>query len=478
MHFPGKTRVQHFIYCYLWICKKASQIHILVHPGSFVEGFLSFTFTIPMRSAFLLCALFLNISLATSAQEIFTDTFIRKDGIHIVPSFASWQTGSLFTLKKSKSKTVNSQPVLSIEAAERIRFYADKYGDQKTEPFRFFRVLDDLAAHDSITFFERINDLPPSFKSFFQGLYQVEYNEFNTAMSLFDALLNSGDSLLQKEVPFWRNVTQKLLHEQQQHNNILSAYTLFEQQSAVDSTKLFNVLEHVNLPQYIMHRYINLYNYYFRKKQYETAISTYDSILRYTTQSKMKASLAKNRDAVLEMLEGKGKFIAAMNNGLYHYEIDYLYDHLETWIRDTLSDKAFAALAGFKLHQRSTTKTDSIFTRRLNDTADHEQLNKFETLSLIRTPLDKGGRRFIMVKLGFSREDTYKSYVAFLSKFKNKPVQQSVLYGAMPEGDEYMLTQYFIAALYHKDDPIIKYELSLYALQDAEGNLYAVDTLF
>jgi hypothetical protein len=432
-----------------------------------------------MKSSLLACALFVHmLSLVASAQDVFTDTFIRKDGIYPVPQFVSWEAGTLFVLKKSKNRVANSQPVLSIEAAERLKHYAAAYSNQKTEPFRFFNVLDDLAAHDSAMYFERISDMPLQFRAFFRGLYFIEYNEFDKALALFDTLLNNDDSILLKEVPFWKTVTQKMYNEQVQHNTIFAAYALLEQHQLVDSAKLFHFIQQVSLPQYLMHKYINLYNYYYRQKSYEAARSTYDSILRYTIHSKMKASLSKNREAVLEMLESKENFIATGKNGLYHYDIDYLYDHLEAWIQDTLTDKEFATMAGFKLHERSTTKADSIFTRRLTDTAANERLSKFEILSLIRTPLDKAGRRFLIVKLGFSNDDTYNKYVSFLSKFKSKSIQQSVLYGAMHEGEEFMLTQYFIAALYHKNDPLIKYELSLYALEDAEGNMYAVDTLF
>jgi hypothetical protein len=432
-----------------------------------------------MRYIILLFIVLLNgLSVISTAQDVYTDTFIRKDGIHPVPSFTEWEPGTLFALKKTKNKAASGQPVLSVEAAERLKFYSDKYSNQKTEPYRFFLVLDVLALHDSSTYFERVSDMPPMFRSFFRGLYLIENNEFDKAVSAFDSLSNTEDSVLLKEVPFWKIVTKKLLNEHQQHNAVFAAYNIFEREAIVDSSKLFHLLSNVDLPQYMMHKYVNLFNYYHRKKHYDIARSTYDSILAYTTHSKMKASLSKNRESVLEWMESKEKFISAIKNDLYHYEIDYLYDHLETWKRDTLTDKAFSALAGFKLHQQSTTKTDSIFVRRLIDTAANEQLNKFEILSLVRTPIDKAGRRFIMVKLGFANDSTFKKYLSFLSKFKTKPIQQSVLYGTVPEGDEYMLTQFFIAALYQKDDPLIKYELSIYSIEDAEGNSYAVDTLF
>jgi hypothetical protein len=50
--------------------------------------------------------------------------------------------------------------------------------------------------------------------------------------------------------------------------------------------------------------------------------------------------------------------------------------------------------------------------------------------------------------------------------------------GKYIEGTEYMLTKHFIAALMKQDDPVLKYALTLYLLEDAEGNAYAVDTLF
>lgn len=432
-----------------------------------------------MRFAVVLFVFILGIlPMETSAQDVFTDTFIRKDGIHPVPPFSPWQPGTLFTPKKSKSKTAILHPLLSIEAADRLKFYDDKYADQKEEPFRFFSVLEDLAIQDSSTYFERISDMPPLFRSFFRGLYLTEINEFDKAVPAFDSLLNTSDSLLQKEVPFWKGIAQKLLDEKIQHSAVLSAYDMFERHGHLDSAKLFLLLQDVSLPQYKMHRYINLFNHHFREKHYDIIRSLYDSILVYTSHSKMKASLSKNREAMFEWLESKEKFMLAMKNDLYHYEVDYLYDHLEAWKRDTLTDQSFAALAGFKLHQRSTTKTDSIFTRRLTDTSSNELLNKFEILSLIRTPLDKQGRRFIMVKLGFSSDSTYQRYLSFFSRFKSKPIRQSIFYGNLSEGDEYMLTDYFIAALFLKNDPHIKYELSLYSIEDAEGNSYAVDTLF
>jgi hypothetical protein len=46
------------------------------------------------------------------------------------------------------------------------------------------------------------------------------------------------------------------------------------------------------------------------------------------------------------------------------------------------------------------------------------------------------------------------------------------------EGNEYLLTRHFIAALYQQEEPVTKYVLSLYCIEDKEGKLYAVDTLF
>jgi hypothetical protein len=421
-----------------------------------------------------------SFSFISSAQTILTDTFIRKDGIHLVPEFEPWETATLFRIKSSKNKQVGSQPLLPLEACDRVKYYSSNLAEKKTEPFRFFRVLNDLAAHDSDSYFQYLTDLPTAYQSFFKGLYFVEYNEFKTALPLFDNVFSNGaDSLLMKEPPFWKEATTKMLNEQLQHNTVLAAYSLLEQ-PRIDSARLMALLQQVTLPQYVMHKYISLYNYNYRKKNYEAARVLYDSVVAYASSSKIKASLAKHRVAVQEMLDGKEKFMTAMRNKLYHYEVDYLYDHLQTWGQDTLTDKEFSALAGFTLEKRYTTKTDSIFTRRLVDTAVDEPLSKFEMLSLIRTPPDRGGRRFVIVKLGFDNEDTWNKYVSFLSKFKSKDVHQSVLYNktSITEGNEYMLTKHFIAALYKQDDPVIKYELSLYLIQDAEGNVYAVDTLF
>lgn len=436
-----------------------------------------------MRSISLFSVLFLQfLSCTSSAQEIFLDTFIRKDGIHIVPGFEPWQTETLFTAKKSKGKPANSQPLLPLEACDRVKYYsAASFGDKKTEPYRFFRVLNDLEAHDSTAYFQVLSDMPPAYQSFFRGLYQMEYNDFKTALSFFDNVLRTAasDSLLQKESSFWKEVSQKMLNEQAQHSAVLAAYALLEQPRS-DSTKLMDLLQQVSLPQYAMHKYINLYNYHYREKDYDAARTVYDSILAYTGYAKMKASLTKNRAAVLEMLEAKQRFIDVVKKGLYHYEMDYLYDHLEAWGHDTVTDKEFSATAGFVLDKRNTTKTDSIFTRWLSDTAVNGQLSKFEVLSFIRTPLDKQGRRFVIVRLGFNNENTWNRYLSFLQKFKSKPVQLSVLTNkhGIIEGNEYMLTKYFIAELYSQDDPVIKYELTLYLLQDADGNVYAVDTLF
>jgi hypothetical protein len=418
--------------------------------------------------------------LSVAAQSISTDTFLRKDGIHLVPEFAPWETATFFKAR-SKAKPVNPQPLLPLDACDRVKYYSSTLAEKKTEPLRFFKIMNNLEAHDSDAYFQYLADLPLSYQSFFKGLYFVETNDFKTALPFFDSVMNNGaaDSLLRREAPFWNNIAQKMLNEQLQHQVVLETYRLFEQ-PRVDSLKLMGLLQQVTLPQYLMHKYISLYNYNYRKKNYEGARVVYDSIVAYANNSKIKSSLTKNRAAVHETLDGKEKFMMAMRNGLYHYEVDYLYDHLQAWGQDTSTDKEFSALAGFTLEQRYTNRTDSIFTRRLVDTAADETLSKFEMLSLIRTPLDRGNRSFVIVKLGFNNEDTWNKYVAFLSKFKAKDVHESVLYNktSITEGNEYMLTKHFIAALYKQDDPLIKYELSLYLIRDAEGNVYGVDTLF
>jgi hypothetical protein len=242
---------------------------------------------------------------------------------------------------------------------------------------------------------------------------------------------------------------------------------------------LAKLLQQVSLSQYQMHKFINLFNYSFRRNDYGAALALYDSILAHTSYSKMKGSLSKNRDAVREILDAKERFVDVQRKGIYHYEVDDLYDNLTTWGKDTLTDTEFVTMAGFVLNPKLTNKTDTIYVRRLIDTAVNGTLSKMEMLSFIRTPLDKSGRRFVIVKLGFDSEEAWKKYEAFLQKFKTKPLQQSVLYNkAGIEGNEYMLTNHFIAALYKQDHPVIKYELSLYLLQDVEGNVYGVDTLF
>ncbi len=437
----------------------------------------------PMRYLTSLCLIFFQFfGFTASAQEKFLDTFIRKDGIYIVPPFEPWQQATMFSVKSQKGRQANNRPLLGIDVVSRVKFYSSSvFRDKKTEPYSYFRVLADLEAHDSSAYFQVLSDLPPVYQSFFSGLYHVEYNDFKKALGFFDNVLNTvvNDSLLSYETVFWNEATKKLVQEHLQYNAVYAAYRL-QDEPRPDSAKLANLLAQILLPQYVMHKYILEYNYRFRKNDYDSARSLYDSVLAYTTHSRMKASLSKNREAVRELLDAKGKFIAAMRDQLYHYEIDYLYDHLDAWGGESLTGKELAEEAGFALSPRHTTRTDSIFTRWLKDTANPELLSKFEVLSFIKTPLDKAGRRFVMVKLGFDHDSTFQKYAVFLEKFKSKPIQQSVMsnQGKYREGNEYMLTKYFIAALYRQDDPVIRYELCLYLLEDAEGNVYAVDTLF
>jgi hypothetical protein len=435
----------------------------------------------PMRMNRITCLfVLLFLGFTAPAQEILTDTFFRKDGIHLVPEFEPWQDATMFMVKSGKGKRVSTQPLLPLDACEKIKYYSNALAQKKEEPFRLFRVLIDLEGHDSSAYFQMLGDMPPAYQSFFQGLFYMEYNHFEKAVPLFDKVFTvaGNDSLLSKETPFWQEAAKRMANEYVQHAAVFSAYTLM-QQPRPDSVQLAKILEAVRLPQYQMHKFINLFNFSFRKNDYGAALSLYDSVLTHTSYSKMKSSLTKNRNGVLEILDAKERFVDVRKKGIYHYEVDDLYDNLTTWSRDTLADMEFVTMAGFVLSPKLTSKTDTVFVRRLMDTAVNGSLSKFEMLSFIRTPLDKAGRRFVIVKLGFDNEDAWTKYLAFLEKFKNKPVQQSVLYNkAGVEGKEYMLTNHFIAALYKQEHPVIKYELSVYLLQDVEGNVYAVDTLF
>ncbi len=432
-----------------------------------------------MRSAFLF--LLVILSFAANSQEIFLDTFIRKDGIYTLTPFEEREPRTLFAFTGSKKKPVNNVSSLGVDLAERVKDYiSPSFGKQ--EPYTYFRVVRDLEAHDSASFYQGIADLPTPYQSFFNGLYLIEANNFKAALPKFDDLLNSGngDSLLMKETKFWRNATAKLFEDDLTYNNVLAAYKASKSPKREAYSNVLNLLEKIQSPAYLLHRYIIQYNYLFRINDYDSASKVYDSVVHYAAPAKMRASLTKNRDAVVELLQAKKNFIKVAKNKLYHYDIDFLYDHLDAWGASNITDREILDEAGFTLSKRYSTKTDSIFTRWLKDTTLVDTLSKFEVLSFIKTPLDKGNRRFVIVKIGFDNEHTFTEYENFLAKFKSKPIQQSIYYntGPLKEGDEYMLTKNFIAALYKQNDPIIKYELSLYLIEDAEGNIYGVDTLF
>jgi tetratricopeptide (TPR) repeat protein len=427
--------------------------------------------------------LFQLASFSSSAQEHFLDTFIRKDGIHAIPAFSPREARTLFAGSQGKhsKKTTATAPLLGKDACDRIRLYtAPSFG--KTEPFTYFRVLRDLEAHDSSGYFEGLNDMAAGYKQFFTGLYYVEENNFKKALPAFDGLLNGGiyDSLLSKETVFWRDITKDLLQDQNDYNIVAELYTHLENPAKERFGKVQQLADRIQLPAYQFDKYLVLYNYCYSLKNYAGAKNVYDSLLAYTPQGKMKTSLAKNRAGVMEMLDATDKFIAAIKNKLYFYEIDYLYDHLNDWGSAHLTDRDLVEEAGFALNQKFTNAKDTVYTRWLKDTASIDTLTKYEMLSFTRTPLDKNGRRFVIVKLNFNHEGTYNRYLSFLEKFKSKPVQQSVMFTATSklQGDEYMLTKHFITSLCQQDDPLMKYELTLYLLEDKDGNVYGVDTLF
>jgi hypothetical protein len=431
-----------------------------------------------MRSIFSL--FFLLLSYAVGAQETFLDTFIRKDGIYTLVPFTEREPRTLFAFSGSKKKSINEELSLGKDLSEKVKAYlSPSFGKQ--EPYVYFRVVRDLEAHDSASYYQGLAELPTPYQNFFSGLYLVELNNFKDALPKFDDILNSGnsDSLLLRESKFWKDATQKLLSDDIAYKNVLSAYAASENPTRESYPKLLGLVERIQSP-YLLHRYLIQYNYLFRINDYDSASKVYDSVVLYAVPAKMKASLTKNRDAVVELLQAKKNFIKVAKNKLYHYDIDFLYDHLDAWGANNLTDREILDEAGFTLSKKYSTKSDSIFTRWLKDTTLIDTLSKFEVLSFIKTPLDKGNRRFVIVKLGFDNEKTYKEYETFLSRFKSKPIFQSIYYnsGPLKEGEEYMLTKNFIAALYKQNDPIIKYELSLYLIEDSEGNVYGVDTLF
>lgn len=422
------------------------------------------------------------IQFAASAQEIFLDTFIRKDGIYAVPTFEQREPRTLFAVASSKKKTINAEDLLDIKGAERIRRYStSSFGDQKKEPYSYFRVLRDLEAHDSAAYFESMTDIPAPYQTFFTGLFYLENNNFKKGLPVFENLLNSGlgDSLLVRETAFWLDITKKLIDEETEYNAILNAYAELSRPRKERYEQVIHSMDSIRMPEYRFHKYLIQYNYNYKLNDYKGAREAYDSLLAYTVNPKMKSSLTKNKTAVEELFLAKETFIKVLEKKIYHYEMDYMYDHLEIWGSQKLTDREYAEDAGFTLSKKFTTKTDTIYTRWLKDTAANGTLSKFEVLSFLRSPM-QNGRRFVVVKLGFDREETYKQYDTFLQKFKAKPIQQSVFHytSKISEGTEYMLTKYFIASLYKQEDPMIKYVLCLYLLEDAEGNPYAVDTLF
>lgn len=433
----------------------------------------------PMRfSFFLVC---LSFSFSLQAQEIFLDTFIRKDGIYTLTPLTEREPRTLFAFTGSKKKTINEEASLGKELSEKVKTYlSPSFGKQ--EPYIYFRVVRDLEAHDSAGYYQSLTELPTPYQTFFTGLYHVEANNFSEAVKKFNDILSSGnsDSLLVRETKFWSDATQKLLDDDIAYKKVLTAYAASQNPKREKYEQLLKMIENIQSP-YLLHKYLIQYNYLFRINDYDSASKVYDSVAFYAAPAKMKASLTKNRDAVVELLQAKKNFIKVAKNKLYHYDIDFLYDHLDAWGANNITDREMLDEAGFTLSKRYSTITDSIFTRWLKDTTLIDTMSKFEVLSFIKTPLDKGNRRFVIVKIGFDNEKTYKEYETFLSRFKSKPIHQSIYYstGPLKEGEEYMLTKNFIAALYKQNnDPIIKYELSIYLIEDAEGNVYGVDTLF
>jgi hypothetical protein len=374
-----------------------------------------------MRSPVTVCFLLLQcFYFSASAQEIFLDTFIRKDGIYSVPSFEQRQPRTLFAVASSKKKTINADELLDLQAAERIRHYStSSFGDQKKEPFTYFRSLRDLEAHDSAAYFEDLSDLPATYRMFFTGLFHLENNRFRKSLTVFQNMLDTGidDSLLSKETRFWSGITRKLIADETEYNAVLNAYAALQRPRKDRYEQVMHSMDSVYSPEYVFHKYLIQYNYNYRLRDYKGTRLTYDSVLKYAINPKMKASLAKNRDAVEELMAAKETFINVQDKKIYHYEIDYLYDHLDLWGSRSLTDKEFAEDAGFTLSKRYTTKTDSIYTRWLKDTAENGTLSKFEVLSFTKTPLHEG-RRFVIVKLAFDNEPTYDKYLSFLEKFK------------------------------------------------------------
>lgn len=382
---------------------------------------------------------------------------------------------------QAKGSKANAAVEMDAECMKKAKAYLGISKKEK-EPLSYFRVVNYLAITDSAGYFDFLEGMPLQYQSFFKGLYLVQQNNFSAALQVFDILIGKGiqDSLLLTETTFWRDAAEKLLNDKAEYDILVQLYKELEKPERKSYPRIAEALSKIVSPEYLFHKYLVQYNYNYRIGNYQAAKEVYDSVLKYTPHSKMKTSLAQKREYIMEMLLAKQKFIDVSKNHLYYYNLADLYEHLKDWSKDTVTNKKKLEAAAFRLQAKHSNHQDSVYTRWLIDTLDNESKNKFEVLSFTRVPWEREGKRVVMVKLAFSDENTYNFYLPQLSSFQSKPMYGSLFFTNKGQlnGREYMLTRHFIAALYEQNDPFTKYALSLYCIEDNQGNLYAIDTLF
>jgi len=332
---------------------------------------------------------------------------------------------------------------------------------------QYSTLYNSLLRKDSINYFNVVKTFENPYKLFFTGLFKYNANDMEGAYATFSDLSNlkHKDSFLSNENAFWLDVTSRYIAATEEFTDLYSIIEKYENER--NYSDALKKIDSVKNPLNFYNKYLFKYDLEVRQHNYPQAIATLDSLKKYSPDADTKDLVVGNYKKLLELLRQKQNYLKITANGYYYYPVSSLYNNIVYYFQSQKMPADTLQKAGFAIQMEKCTKTDSVFTRSLADTAADNTAEISEALNFNRRIYDPAlmDTMFILT-LTFREKNTFDFYQNYLSANfpETHPLERTLTYKfEYSEGKEYMIYRYMIAGLLY-DYKSSTYQLYIYCI--------------
>lgn len=388
------------------------------------------------------------------SAQVLVNGYFKKNGTYVEPYYRTEPNSTLFDNYSTKGNVnpFTGKPGWIDPYSKYTTTYISNY--KKEYNVNYDKIYQSLINRDSISYFNSIRKLDDGFEKLFIAIYKLNNGDYYQADKLLTEIIKSSNSSakLKSEVKYWLEIVKDNIEIDKEYYYISDVSDKFDIDN--DYKKLIINLNSIKYPLNYFYKYLVQNSAAWKTHHYKDALSTLDSVIKYSPNTPLKDSLQNNYDYIVSHLKNMQKTLDARNREIEIFDINKLFDYHLIFSRTKSAPAEDLNLQLFDKSKSNLLTGQFAFERYLHDTSQlQKNCPKVDYLDFDKYGISKQGDSVIISQLKFYDEYSYNFYSKQLfGKFITQTLDKSYINyktekRANINGIEHLIAPYMICGL-------------------------------